>query len=150
MDIGIYPLTAAIELFGKPGHVSASGCLLDSGVDAHGSLTLKYEGFEVLVSHSKVSDGLTPSDIQGEAGTLLIEHISDCRTVTRIIRGKTPERLGITQPENTLEYEAKAFAGLIRNRQFRHQDLETTLIVSEIMTTAREMMGVVYPADKTL
>lgn len=37
MDIGIYPLTVAIELFGKPEQVTASGALLDSGVDAHGS-----------------------------------------------------------------------------------------------------------------
>ncbi|MCW7551101.1 Gfo/Idh/MocA family oxidoreductase [Endozoicomonas gorgoniicola] len=148
MDIGIYPLTAAIELFGKPEQVSASGSLLESGVDAHGSLTLKYEGFEVLVSHSKVSDGLTPSDIQGEAGALLIEQISDCRTVTRIIRGEAPEKLGITQPENTLEYEAKAFAELIQNRQYQHPGLVTTQVISEIMTDARKMLGVVYPADR--
>ena len=32
MDIGIYPLTATIELFGKPTSVSACGSLLDSGV----------------------------------------------------------------------------------------------------------------------
>ncbi|UYM14829.1 Gfo/Idh/MocA family protein [Endozoicomonas euniceicola] len=149
MDIGIYPLTAAIELFGKPEQVSASGSLLESGVDAHGSLTLKYEGFEVLVSHSKVSDGLTPSDIQGEAGALLIEQISDCRTVTRIIRGEAPEKLGITQPENTLEYEAKAFAELIQNRQYQHPGLVATQIISEIMTDARKMIGVVYPADRS-
>ncbi|MET4695686.1 Gfo/Idh/MocA family protein [Endozoicomonas lisbonensis] len=150
MDIGIYPLTATIELFGKPEQVSASGSLLDSGVDAHGSLTLSYDGFEVLVSHSKVSDGLTPSDIQGEAGSLLIEHISDCRKVTRIIRGEKPEDLTTDQPENTMEYEARVFAELIRNQQYQHPGLITTQIVSEIITDARKMISVVYPADKSL
>ncbi|AMO57759.1 oxidoreductase [Endozoicomonas montiporae] len=148
MDIGIYPLTAAIELFGKPQNVLASGSLLDSGVDAHGSLTLKYDGFEVLISHSKVSEGLTPSEIQGESGSLLIDHISNCRRVTRQLRGGTSEELTVNQPDNTMEYEAKVFAELIKNRQYQHQGLTQSLIISEIMTAARKMMGVVYPADK--
>ena len=121
--------------------------MLDSGVDAHGSLTLKYSDFEVLISHSKVSDGYVPSDIQGETGSLLIEHISNCQSITRILRGKAPENLTIAQPENTMEYEARAFSERIHNRQYHHQGLVTSQIVSEIVTEARKIIGVVYPAD---
>ena len=84
--------------------------------DAHGSLTLQYNGFDVLISHSKVSDGLTPSEIQGENGSLLIEHISDCRKVTRIMRGDAPEELTAPQVDNTMEYEARVFAERIGSK----------------------------------
>lgn len=112
-----------------------------------GSLTLRYDGFEVMISHSKVSDGLIPSEIQGENGSLLIEHISDCRKLTRCIRGESQEELTVSQVENTMEYEARAFVERVRNRQFQHPGLETSKTVSQIITDARKMLGVVYPAD---
>ena len=102
------------------------------------------------IQHRNRHSDSQAGDIQGEAGSLLIEHISDCRKVTRIIRGEKPEDLTTDQPENTMEYEARVFAELIRNQQFQHTGLMTTQIVSEIITNARKVLGVVYPADKSL
>ena len=98
MDIGIYPLSFALALFGKPNSINAAGSLLASGVDAHGSLALMYDEFEVLVTHSKVSDGFTPSEIQGEKGALLIEHISDCDQV--ILAKKGEPLVNITEQQS--------------------------------------------------
>ena len=147
MDIGIYPLTAAIELFGKPLHVSASGALLPSGVDAHGTVTLTYEWFEVLISHSKVSDGCLPSDIQGEKGSLLIEHVSECPSASVVLRGEQPRVITESQVENTMLYEVREFAELVRHNSINHDGLISSQTVHEIMTTARQQVGIVFPAD---
>lgn len=148
MDIGIYPLSFALGLFGKPDGVSATGSLLDSGVDAHGSLALKYGDFEVLITHSKVSDGFALSEIQGEEGALLIEHISNCDKVIFAKKGEPQKNLTEPQFENTMQYEAAVFAHLVENNQVEHSGLERTKRVSEVLTEARKQVGVVFPADE--
>ena len=148
MDIGIYPLSFALALFGKPENLSATGSLLKSGVDAHGSMTLHYGEFEVLITHSKVSNGLALSEIQGEEGTLLIEHISNCEKVIFATEGKPPKELTQPQFENTMQYEASVFANLVQRNHVEHEGLARTRLVSQTLTQAREKMGVCFPADK--
>ena len=147
MDIGIYPLSAAVELFGKPDKVIASTTLLDSGVDAHGTLILKYPEFEAVIAHSKVSDGHIPSEIQGENGSLEIDFISEFHGVTLKAKGAEPKVLTVSQVENTMQYEAEVFAELINQNCWQHEELEKSRIVSEIMTDARRQTAVVFPAD---
>lgn len=66
MDIGYYCTASAVALFGAPQSVLASATLLDTGVDAHGTVCLNYGDFDVTLSHSKVSDSAIPSEIQGK------------------------------------------------------------------------------------
>ncbi len=147
MDIGIYPLSFAMALFGKPDSVKASGSLLDSGVDAHGSLMLDYGGFEVLITHSKVSNGFALSEIQGEKGALLIGHISNCDKVIFAKKGEPLKDLTKPQFENTMQYEAAVFTRLVEVNQVEHSGLERARMVSEVLTEARKQVGVVFPAD---
>jgi predicted dehydrogenase len=79
MDIGFYCLASAVALWGEPRAVHATASLLDSGVDGQGTVVLSYGDFDVTLHHSKVSDSAIPSEIQGEAGALVIEKISECQ-----------------------------------------------------------------------
>ena len=87
MDIGFYCLASAVALWGEPQSVQASASLLESGVDAHGVVVLNYGDFSVTLQHSKVSDSVLASEIQGESGSLVIEHISECQKVCFVPRG---------------------------------------------------------------
>ncbi len=73
MDIGFYCTASAVALWGEPHGVTATASLLESGVDAHGVVVLDYGDFSVTLQHSKVSDSVLPSEIQGEDGSLVIE-----------------------------------------------------------------------------
>ncbi|WP_064604627.1 Gfo/Idh/MocA family protein [Photobacterium sp. J15] len=150
MDIGIYPLSAAIGLFGEPNSFTAQGVLLDSGVDAHGTLVLHYSHFDVVISHSKVSDGLIPSELQGELGTMLVDFISECKSVTLHRPGEPALELTCPQEDNAMYYEAAEFARLVETNQIGHSGLARTLIVSSIITQAREVVGVRFPADEEM
>jgi predicted dehydrogenase len=79
MDIGFYCLASAVALWGEPQSVQASASLLESGVDAHGVVVLNYGDFSVTLQHSKVSDSVLASEIQGESGSLVIEHIPNAK-----------------------------------------------------------------------
>ncbi|KAG4075045.1 hypothetical protein HA402_007379 [Bradysia odoriphaga] len=124
MDIGYYCVASAVALFGAPHTVLASATLLDTGVDAHGSVCLNYGDFDVVISHSKVSNSNIPSEIQGEEGTLTIEKISEAQGVVLTPRGENSQVLTQPQHINTMLYEAQVFAELVEKRQVEHEGLE--------------------------
>ncbi|CAE6945940.1 Gfo/Idh/MocA family protein [Vibrio sp. B1FLJ16] len=150
MDIGYYCLGSAVELFGEPNAVQASACVLPSGVDGCGSVTLAYDGFNVNLLHSKVSDSLIPSEFQGEQGSVLVDMISTGRGVERVLRGKEKEVLTLPQTENHMFYEAEAFAKQLKLGVIDENTKQRSLTVAKVLTEIRRQTGVVFPADKTV
>lgn len=147
MDIGYYCVASAVALFGAPKTVKASALLLDTGVDAHGSVCLNYGDFDVIISHSKVSNSDIPSEIQGEDGTLVINKISEFLGVTLTPRGEKSQVLTQPQHINTMLYEADVFADLVERQQVEHAGLANSLITAQLLTEIRRQTGVVFPAD---
>lgn len=148
MDIGFYVLAAAVTLWGEPHKIQASASLLDSGVDAHGSVLLDYGDFDVTLLHSKVSDSMLASEIQGEAGSLIIEKLSECQNITFIPRGEKPQNLTQPQHINTMLYEAETCAHLIASQQVDHPALAISRITAALATEIRLQTGVKFPADE--
>lgn len=147
MDIGFYCLASAIALWGEPLKVQATASLLASGVDAHGVAVLDYGDFSVTLQHSKVSDSVILSEIQGEEGALVIEKISEGQQVCFVPRGGKSQDLTQPQHINTMLYEAETFAELIDNHHIDHPGLEVSRITSKVQTEIRRQTGVVFPAD---
>ncbi|MBR7453939.1 gfo/Idh/MocA family oxidoreductase, partial [Klebsiella pneumoniae] len=84
--------------------VTATASLLERGVDAHGVVVLDYGNFSVTLQHSKVSDSVLPSEIQGEDGSLVIEKISECQKLSIVPRGGKAQELTQPQHINTMLY----------------------------------------------
>ncbi len=147
MDIGYYCLGSAIELFGEPTSVKAEAQLLDSGVDGSGSVILGYEGFDVVLQHSKTSDSYLPSEIQGENGALMMEMISTAKRLTKFTRGGTGVDLSVKQDSNPMFYEAQAFAQQLKANQIDQECKTRSLIVAKLLTEIRRQTGVVFPMD---
>ncbi|HHC6590678.1 Gfo/Idh/MocA family protein [Vibrio parahaemolyticus] len=148
MDIGYYCVGSAIELFGEPNSVQASAHVLPSGVDGCGSVTLAYDGFNVNLLHSKVSDSLIPSEFQGEQGSVLVDMIATGRGVERILRGEEKETLTLPQTENHMFYEAEAFAKQLKLGVIDEQMKQRSLTVAKVLTEVRKQTGVVFPVDQ--
>ena len=147
MDIGFYCLASAVALWGEPKQVQASASLLESGVDAHGVVVMDYGDFSVTLQHSKVSDSTLPSEIQGEAGALVIEKISECQKLSFVPRGSKAQDLSQPQHINTMLYEAEEFARLVENNEVNPPGLEVSRITAKVQTEIRRQTGVVFPAD---
>lgn len=148
MDIGVYPLNFAIALWGKPNNVCAQAVLLDSGVDAHGTVLLNYDGFDAIILHSKVSDSYLASEIQGEDGALIIEHLSVGEKISYKPRQGEIQNITLNQDKNDMCYEAQKFAELVQQRKITHSGLTNSLISAETLTIIRHQTGVVFPADE--
>lgn len=149
VDIGFYCVAATVALFGEPENAQASAKLLESGVDAHGCAIFQYPEFDVTLAHSKVSDSYAPSEIQGEQGAIIIDHIAECTDVKIRYRDGSIENLTQVQSENSMSYEAQAFADCIGGDHTTQTDAkQRALTVAKLITKMRQQVGVVYPADK--
>lgn len=147
MDIGFYCVGSMIELFGEPKSIQAQAHLLESGVDGNGSIICGYDGFDVVVMHSKTSDSYVPSEIQGENGAILADMISIGEKVIKINRGGETENLTVEQNSNPMFYEALKFAEQVEANQMDAHAVERSLLISKVTTEIRKQTGVVFPAD---
>ncbi|SCC18739.1 Gfo/Idh/MocA family protein [Kosakonia oryziphila] len=147
MDIGFYCLASAVALWGEPHSLQATASLLDSGVDAHGVVVMDYGDFSVTLQHSKVSDSVLPSEIQGEAGSLVVEKISECQKVSFVPRGSKTQELTQPQHINTMLYEAETFARLVEENEINHPGLAISRTTAKLQTEIRRQTGVKFPAD---
>lgn len=148
MDIGVYPLNFGLGLWGSPNRICASAVKLESGVDAHGSVLLNYDDFDVIIWHSKVSNSYLPSEIQGEKGSLIIKNLSCCENIIYQPRVGEKKEITLKQHSNDMYYEAKEFAKLYRQRKLDHNGLVYSLLSSTILTEIRKQTGVVFPSDQ--
>ena len=141
--ISILGTTGIVE----PKSVQATASLLASGVDAHGVVVMDYGDFSVTLQHSKVSDSVLASEIQGEAGSLVIEKLSECQKVCFVPRGSQMQDLTQPQHINTMLYEAELFATLVDEHLVDHPGLAVSRITAKLLTEIRRQTGVIFPAD---
>ncbi len=151
MDIGIYPLFVAISLFGEPKDVYATGELLSTGVDGQGIAILKYDGFDTIINFSKIVDSHLESEICGENGIILIEHISDIDKVSLINRNSNNNKIDLTasRVENGMFYELKHFINLYNNniKESPVNTFDLSLRVIKIVDNIRKQIGVKFLND---
>lgn len=164
MDIGFYPVSLAVHLFGEPSSIHASGTVLGSGVDGHGTVLLGYPGFDVACLHSKVSGTGIGSEIAGEDGVITFDDCSVPTEVSLIPRLSSPDnpttpgftrRPGqphdLTRPQSAhhMRYEVEHVVALLR-RGATESDLHPpahSLAALRILDEARRQVGVRFPAD---
>ena len=161
MDLGIYPVSLAIHLFGEPDRVTATGTLLECGVDARGTVVLSYDfgehaGLEVVCLHSKTSPG-TQSSFAGDHDVLSID---DCQWPRRIeLRGPAAEtgagedlsvERGVQTPGHQLAYELTEVCRLVRAgaRESDLHPLSRSVAAVGVLQEARRQVGVRFPADE--
>lgn len=150
MDIGVYCVHPIVELFGRPKDIIASSQFLDSGVDAQGTVILKYENMDALMLYSKVSNSYLPCEIQGENGTLTSSDINDFTNVTIRYRDGSEEVISRPQEMDNICYEIDEFIKLVQRGKIESQlnSHERTLVALQVMDGIRRQVELFFPADE--
>lgn len=150
MDIGVYCIHWMVRLFGMPESLQASPIFLENGVDGAGAIIGTYPDMQVQLLYSKICDGHTPSEIQGENGSLLMDTVSQPQKLTLCLRGQTPEALPVTPCANNMVYEARRWAQWITRgpdrELFRVQD--DTMTELRVLDKVRALCGIRFPAEE--
>ena len=158
MDIGVYTIYPMVALFGKPQKIEAQGILLHTGVDGQGAVNFQYDGMNATVLYSKIANSALPTEIEGEAGNLILDKIHITRRVDFIPRQKTAQgkeqenincAIGVPVDKSEYYYEMAEFMNLIERgeKESKFNSHENSLITLEIMDEIRRQLGVHYPAD---
>ena len=147
-------------------------------IDGCGSVLASYGGGRISVelAHSKITNDLLPSQIEGERGTIQIDHLSTPRNVRidyrgDVVRGSATEApreqgdngraLDLPKSSNTMEYELADFiTAIVGIDSIKDEIWETpagrhelghyrdvTLVSLRIMDAVRQQAGITFPAD---
>ncbi|KAF2102455.1 NAD(P)-binding protein [Rhizodiscina lignyota] len=151
VDLGVYPIAAAVALFGKPVSQTYKPVIIPSGGDAGGIVVLFYEKFAVSCLASKCFTSKAPSEVFGEKGTLAINAVTDIEHVTFLdARTKKSEELGEKKAELNLMEEAAEFARIIENgdKEAAGKLEEMSKIVISITEDLRHQNGLIFDVEK--
>ena len=141
LDLGVYPLSAAIDLFGEPDAVAAALVPIATGVDGAGTAVLTYPGLAVDIAFSKITASSRPSEIQGELATLTIDRITEPRTLVLTGLGGDTEEHRIDGADNNMSYEVERFARLVRGEASAEDDQQRSLTVLRTIDRIRAAAG---------
>ena len=159
MEIGIYTIYPMVALFGKPQQIEAQGIVLHTGADGQGAVNFQYEGMNATVLYSKIANSALPTEIEGEAGNLLLDKIHITKQVDYIPRqvttqGKEQENhcqsIGVSLEKSEYYYEIAEIINLIEQgkQKTNVNSWENSLTTLEIIDEIRRQLGVHYPADE--
>lgn len=142
MDLGVYPLSAMIALFGEPAEVTAVAARIATGVDGAGTALLAYPGMVGEVTFSKITRSDVPSQIEGELGSLEIDHIAQPRHLRLTLLDGTVTEHTVDAAANNMRYEATRFAELVGGADAT-ADQDRTFGVLRTLERIREEMRLV-------
>lgn len=149
MDIGIYPLYLITSLFGKPNKLQGATTILKDSIDGEGNLLLTYDNFTANIIYSKISNSFLKSEISGEKGSIIIDHVAQIPKVEIIYNNGEKEDISKEQKENTMYYELLDFIntykeGKIESKINTHAK---SILVQELLLEGRRKMGFSFSID---
>ncbi len=147
MDLGIYCVYPAVDIFGVPDEISAKSVFLDSGADGSGSIIFKYADKVITFTYSKLAQDRSGSQIFGDLGTLKIGSISKLTDMELIAEnGEKYSIHGDTPKSELMSFEAAAFESFIRGERPEKYVLSsrTALQVSRLMKSIRQEAGIIF------
>ena len=149
MDLGIYIVTLAYALFGKPQQIISEATLLDTGVDCAGTVILKYDGFDCILMHSKCTNTKIVSEIQGEEGNIYLPVAESLESILYEPRNGQAQEVG-NKCSDEFSYTVREFADNIyaNKKQSDKYTFQQMIDVHEILTEARVKSGVIFDCDK--
>lgn len=150
MDIGVYCIHSLVRLFGAPKNVKAFSTKLSNGFDGSGIVLLEYEDMTAEAVYSKIAVSVTPSVLQGEDGSIMIDYISKPESVSLRLResardtltGGTIKKLPYTPAKNNMIFEIQEFLKLIEKKEVDHKYLKYSLDTIRVLDEVRRQTGI--------
>ncbi|PZF58925.1 gfo/Idh/MocA family oxidoreductase [Curtobacterium sp. MCSS17_008] len=153
LDLGVYPISFAVDVLGVPTAVAAAGTLSEQGVDTQMGIVLTHEGGAQSMVHFGL-DLRSPNtaSIIGEDGRIDLDATWYTPTTWRLRDrdGVVVEEFDAREERTGYAHEVRAFETLIASgtHEGGAMDPEETIAVMAVMDEARRQVGVRYTADQ--
>ena len=153
MDLGVYCVYPAVDLFGVPQRVSAMASFLDTGADGSGCAVLDYGAHQAVLTYSKIAQGCGVSEVVGDGGSVTVASISLLDGVS--VRPRNGEERFVGHDdwsrEQHMACEAEGFYKYITDPAAAERYAvagRTALAVCRVMYEIRRQAGIAFPNDR--
>ena len=149
MDLGVYPIYVAIDLFDLPKEVSYQTIKGADQSDLFGSIQLKYDGFLVNMFISKAVHSILPSEIYFDNQTLVVYNMTKISKVDLVSKEGQQATLINYKPKNTMSDQLEVFYRLIKqkNEPSNQEEYEYYVNLSkkvhEVMSKLKRSAGLI-------
>lgn len=150
MDLGVYCVYPAIDMFGMPDKVLASANFLRSGADGAGSALLCYPDKQVVLTYSKTAESGVQTEFAGDAGTVTVDSISRVANVRLCPTGQPSQLLfGEEEKATLMGFEPKNWFRFIEDPAdlYYARCCEVALQTAQTMESIRRAAGICFPSD---
>jgi predicted dehydrogenase len=154
LDLGIYPVSFAWDILGKPTSVAAiSSPVASTGVDRQTAILLGYEGGQQAVLHTAL-DTLGPNTaaVIGTLGRIEIDSVWYTPTTFTVYdeANEVVERFDQPVISRGMQFEAQALEGIVAAGALGGDELPPaeTVAIMETLDEIRRQIGLVYPSER--
>ncbi|AOX46886.1 Gfo/Idh/MocA family oxidoreductase [Microbacterium sp. CFBP 8790] len=153
LDLGIYPISFAVDVLGLPERITALARLSDAGSDAEVATVFAHAGGAVstTVSSSRGA-GTNSAQIVGTEARIEIDRVWYTPTSFRVI---TPDNAVAEQFTSEVEGRGMQYQALAAERLIAAgatssdvQPIDETVAIMGVLDEVRRQIGVVYPGER--
>lgn len=113
MDLGVYCVYAAVDLFGMPHCIKASANFLKNDADGSGIAIFEYDRFSACLTYSKTGQSIAPTEIVGDSGSIIMETAVYYQDAYLVKNGEKTPLFAQASKETLMGYEATAFCNFV-------------------------------------
>ena len=153
LDLGVYPVSFAVDLFGAPTSVTAKGDKTATGVDRQVALILEHDGGAISVLHTALdTQGANTATIVGTEARIEIDSVWYTQTSFTVYAGTSGEVLERYEEDvvsRGMQYQAWELERVVRDGRGESDLLpvDESVAVMAVLDEARRQVGVVYPGE---
>ncbi len=152
LDLGIYPVSFAWDVFGRPEAVWARSTPTATGVDAQTTVVLTYRDGQQAVTHSALDvAGRNDAVVLGTEGRIEIDPTWYRPTTLRLVApdGRVVESVDGAVPGRGMQLPPPALARLVREGRASGDVLppQESVAIMETLDEVRRQIGLVYPGE---
>ena len=141
MDLGVYCVYFALEIFGEPVKVISHSDFLESGADCTGTLIFVYDDKTVTITYSKTANGFLGSRILGYNGAITVNSVSKLTGINRYYNdGKIQELFPVIDENIVMSKEIEAFRNFVdgKNREYYDYCKQMAFVSCRIIESIRK------------
>lgn len=153
LDLGIYPVSFAFDVFGAPVNIRAVASMTSTGVDRQTAMIFEYpDGQQALLQCALDTAGPNRASIIGTTGRIEIDPV--WYTPSPFTRydadGNVVERFDEPVTGRGMQYQAREIERLIGTRAIANDILSPrdSVLVMEAMDDVRGQIGLTYDGDR--
>lgn len=151
LDIGVYPISLASMIFGKPSDICGLAKLGRTGVDKQNGIVMMYPQGQIAVLHSSIeATTFQEATIMGSKARIKIHSAWWKATAMTLMRENNKNDF-IESPYigNGYQYEVAEFMRCLREKKLESEimSLDETVSIMRTMDSLRQQWGLRYPGE---